>query len=65
MIITKCSNICNQKKSVTKEKCVNFVINTLGKPVCFGNRFNAKVHDECTCGGDRSKCNYNTLIEAK
>lgn len=48
-----CSEICNPKKVVNKKKCSSFVVE-YGKTVCYGT----KEREECTCGGDESKCNF-------
>lgn len=48
-----CSEVCGLRKLTNKKKCECFVTE-FGKTVCYGT----KEREECTCDGDKSKCNF-------
>ncbi len=48
-----CSDVCHPSESLKKKNCQYFKIE-YGKTVCYGT----KECEECTCGGDKSKCNF-------
>ena len=48
-----CSEVCNSERTTSKRKCSSFVTEH-GKMVCYGT----KEREECTCGGDKNKCNF-------
>lgn len=49
-----CSQVCNPSKSVDDNTCPCFIIEH-GKTICIGTR----EREECTCGGDKMKCNFS------
>lgn len=48
-----CSEVCRPDNSMNNKNCSYFKVE-YGKTVCYGT----KECEECTCGGDKNKCNF-------